>query len=154
MLFLPERWQHFKERIDCLYVTVLTLLTNHFSTTLGRGSQTDVKGNPSLAEFKKRLDSWNSVSRIWSSWPGLEPGDRLYIRHLRWSGCVASGWRGSSWVCRISETVFNISCTLESSGESLKIPPTRPLLLAIKSKSPELPQYLFKAPRWFQHAAN
>ena len=33
---------------------MLTLLTNHFSTPLGSGSQTDVKGNPSLGAFKKK----------------------------------------------------------------------------------------------------
>lgn len=33
---------------------MLTLLTDHFSTPLGSGSQTDVKGNPSLAAFKKK----------------------------------------------------------------------------------------------------
>ena len=33
---------------------MLTLLTNRFSTPLGSGSQTDVKGDPSLAAFKKK----------------------------------------------------------------------------------------------------
>lgn len=40
-----------------------------------------------------------------------------------------------------------LAAHLESSGEPFKIPLTRARLIAIKSKSPELPQYLFKAPR-------
>lgn len=52
----------FKERIDCLYLTVLTLLTNHFSIPLGSGSQTDVKGNPSLAAFKKKKKKGQRLS--------------------------------------------------------------------------------------------